>query len=32
MNRRTKWAAGSIGILVAAILVIVLWPAPDPLT
>ncbi len=31
MNRRTKWAAGSIGILVAAILVIVLWPAPDPL-
>ena len=31
MSSRTKWIAGSIGILVAAILVIVLWPAPDPL-
>jgi len=31
MNRRTKWLAGLLGILIAAILVIVLWPAPDPL-
>lgn len=31
MNSKTKWNAGSIGILAAVILVIVLWPAPDPL-
>ena len=31
MTSKTKWIAGLIGILAAAILVIVLWPAPDPL-
>jgi hypothetical protein len=27
----TRWLIGILGLLVAAILVIVLWPAPDPL-
>ena len=31
MASKTKWIVGLIGILAAAILVIVLWPAPDPL-
>ena len=31
MKSKTKWLAGLLGILIAAILVIVLWPAPDPL-
>ncbi|MFC2108285.1 hypothetical protein ACFLS5_02370, partial [Candidatus Bipolaricaulota bacterium] len=31
MTSKTKWIVGLIGILAAAILVIVLWPAPDPL-
>ena len=31
MNSKTTWTIGSVVILVAAILVIVLWPAPDPL-
>ena len=31
MTSKTKWIVGLIGVLAAAILVIVLWPAPDPL-
>lgn len=31
MTSKTKWIVGLIGILAAAILAIVLWPAPDPL-
>jgi len=31
MSLRTKLILGSAGVLVAAVLVIVLWPAPDPL-
>ncbi|MCK5585422.1 hypothetical protein KAJ02_05070 [Candidatus Bipolaricaulota bacterium] len=31
MNSKTKWIVGLAGILAAVILVIVLWPAPDPL-
>ena len=30
MNKRT-WIGGGLGIIVVAIVVIVLWPAPDPL-
>jgi len=31
MSLRTKLILGSTGVLVAAVLVIVLWPAPNPL-
>ncbi|MBE0635153.1 hypothetical protein IH601_04060 [Candidatus Bipolaricaulota bacterium] len=31
MTNTVKWVAGSIVLLIVAILVIVLWPAPDPL-
>lgn len=31
MSLRTKLILGSAGVLVAAVLVIVLWPAPNPL-
>jgi len=30
MNKRT-WILGGLGIIVVAVVVIVLWPAPDPL-
>ncbi|MFC2083169.1 hypothetical protein ACFLSG_03925 [Candidatus Bipolaricaulota bacterium] len=31
MSSKTKWIAGSIGVVIAVVLVILLWPAPDPL-
>ena len=31
MSAKTKWIVGLMSILVAVILVIALWPAPDPL-
>jgi len=31
MRSRSKWIVGLIAIVVAVVLVLLLWPAPDPL-
>ncbi len=31
MQAQTKWILGIVGVLAAAIVIVALWPAPDPL-